>query len=126
MCMEMNFPHPKGQRGMKERRSDFAVLVAAAVARQMAGIARQSMVSGGNDAFTSSDPISARMGYFGSVSPHHGRGASGAFLPQEMFASPKVNKIKADVYPDALVNGKSTHLPVVSPEQPVAMRGMEN
>ncbi len=124
--MEMNFPHPKRQRGMKERRNDFAVLVATAVARQMAGMSRQSTTSGGNDTFASHDPVGARMGDFGSASPHHGGGASGAFLPQEMFASPKVNKIQADVYPDALANGKSTHLSVASPEQPVAMRGMEN
>lgn len=126
MVMDMNFPHPKRGRMHSQRSGDYAILVAAAVARQMKGIATQFAARDSNRLFGSSDPVCARMNYFSMASHADAKAASGSFLPLEMLNLAKVNKSDASVYPDALAIRKPYLLNADSPEQPVALRGMEN
>ncbi|MGC1468023.1 MAG: hypothetical protein WA793_01450 [Sphingorhabdus sp.] len=124
--MDMNFPHPKRSRMHSQRNGDYAILVAAAVARQMKGIATQFAACDSNRLFGSSDPVCARMNYFSTASYADAKAASGSFLPLEILNLAKVNKSDASVYPDALAIRKPYLLNADSPEQPVALRGMEN
>ena len=124
--MDMNFPHPKRQRMQARASGDYAVLVAAAVSRQMTGAMTHSVACEANRLFLANDPVCARMNYFSSASSARGKTASGSFLPFGTFETAKVNKIGAEIYPDSLANCKPYQLVADSPEQPVALRGMEN
>jgi hypothetical protein len=124
--MDMNFPHPKRERMQTQRSGDYAVLVAAAIARQMEGATTHFAPCENNRLFHVNDPICARMNYFSSASSAGGKVASGSFLPFATFETTKVNKIGAEIYPDASANCKPYQLVADSPEQPVALRGMEN
>lgn len=123
--MDMNFPHPRLRETQRHRDGGFAVLVATAVARQMAGATTWAAASGSTGVFGKIDPLGARMKYFASR-PHAGaKSASGSFLPLEIADLTKVNKIRPSVYPDALAYCKPYLLDADKPEQPVALRGME-
>lgn len=124
--MDMNFPHPKRQREQIKRNGDYAVIVAAAVARQMAGITTHAAVRGSHSMFAPFDPIGARMRYFSSAGRVATIDICGSFLPQDGLEASKVNKISAEIYPDASGICKPCLLEAGSPEQPVASRGMEN
>lgn len=124
--MDMNFPHPKRRQLQPHRGGKFAELVAAAVTRQMASITTQFAATSPDGILVSNDPISERMRFFAASKGSQRQAASGAFLPSELFGLTKVNKIDANIYPDALANGKPYLFTESSPGQPAALRGMEN
>lgn len=124
--MEMSFPSRGRLDVTPERSKDFDRLVEAVRSQQKAwrkASESNSLIVGTS---ISGDAVIDRIGFFSSRNPVGSRSVVGSFLPQETIASTKVNRIKADVYLAALTNSKSTDLNLGSPEQPVALRGMEN
>jgi hypothetical protein len=124
--MEMSFP-PRGRLDVTpERSKDFDRLVEAVRSQQKAWKEASESNSLYVGTCISGDAVIDRISFFSSRHPTGSRSVVGSFLPQESIVSTKVNRIKADVYLAALTNSKSTDLSLGSPEQPVALRGMEN
>lgn len=124
--MEMNFPHNRRSDAEPVRSSEFDRLVSAVLERQASDMASKFSDALSSGIYASGDPLVDRIGYFGLVIAGQAKTIGGAFLPQEMAQPVKVNECEADVYPAALVNGKSTDHKVDLPDEPVALRGMEN
>lgn len=124
--MEMNFPHKRRSDAEPVRSSEFDRLVSAVLERQATDMASKFSDALSSGIYASGDPLVDRIGYFGLVVSGQAKNIGGAFLPQEMEQPIKVNEFKADVYLAALANGKSTDHKVDLPDEPVALRGMEN
>jgi hypothetical protein len=123
--MEMNFPHKRHSDAQTERSKEFELLIAAAIARQASVMEAKSPYGEGSTS-SCADPLADRISFFGAAFANAGKGICGSFLPQKTGNSAKVNETKADVYLAGLANGKSTNLMFALPDQPVALRGMEN
>ncbi len=126
MLMEMNFPHNRRRDAEPVRSSDFDRLVSVVLERQASDMASKFSDAVISSLYASGDPLVDRIGYFGSAVSGQTKNIGGAFLPQEMYQPVKVNECEADVYPAALANRKSTDHKVDLPDEPVALRGMEN
>ncbi len=120
--MNMDFPHPRKGAAHRDRRSDFAALIAVALTRQTLG--RMPYISSAplranNEGQSSLD---CRIAYFAQKTRSPAQMICGAFLPASAMA---VTDHESAVNLDGSINRKSPALNRILPVDGQSMRGME-